>query len=250
MASFVAFICITWRLPEEERGYFLLQKHTESVEAFKRSRSPEDLLKLIVSFWCDSTQIRRCHPTQRWILIRCADPNQYIIGPEYVSPFLGRLQWVIRLAFFADTVRKYEDHELHSRVREGAARWLRQNQTDTVFSWLREILRLARRMSGHINRQGLFNYTIPGGFGYKDEVIKIDDFKLYMQKLEKRLHANFKQLLIFLGLQEDDLPSEGIIDNCLPTTATSSILDSYNTSALEALQHKIATGGRTSLTMY
>ena len=246
MASFIAFVCVTWRLSEEERGYYLTNDQQDSIARFKETRSADSLFSMICAFWCSKVSFHGCHATQRWIMTWCSDEKERLLGPDKVGPFLAGLQWVIRLAFFSEATRHNEPRDVHQKVIEDTAIWLREGTTDSVFAWLRGILRLTRKFGTFWHRQGLFKRTSPAGFGFGAEMVQLEKLKVYIRDLEKDVYNNFDILLQFFDFTEEDLPLDEIRDRCTVTDVAHSIVDSYDDSAFERLQFKILSGGNDS----
>ena len=244
MSSFIYFLCRTWRLSKEDRGYFLRPQHLDAITAFQSFPSTRTIITLINEFWCDDTSVvEGCHATQRWILTWCSDKTEYIFGPQKVTPFLAHLQWVIRISFLSKTVAQDSGDNLPFIIQTGVNRWLTESSISCVFSWYRELLRAASRHSKYQNRTGLVAYTVSDGFGYGRDMVKTERLKIFVQRLEDRAEANFNLLLDFFGFEDKDLPLATIVDDCRNTGAGGCITDAYDTAPLERLQYKVLTGG-------
>jgi len=148
------------------------------------------------------------HPVASFTIIASTNPREVLAKPRDTTRLIAALQWLTRYTVWGHIQLKRaalkDPPPMQVQVEEYTNLWLRESK-QTVFSWMRYIMRLGTSFVMNDEAIGRFTYVGKDAFILDGQKITVSSWRNMVKKLLQELQERFSALCEFVGMEEDEL---------------------------------------------
>lgn len=204
-----------------------------SEEVYQSARKV--LLSVLYSFFCDSIEAptvpnslptegkptapgpQEHHPVASFTILASTSPGEVLAKPGDATRMISALQWLTRYTVWGHIQVKRaglkDPPRMQDEVEEQTKLWLREAK-QTVFSWIRSVMRLGTTFVLTNHAISRFTYVGNDAFIMDGQKITVTAWKKMVKTLMQELRETFSALCEFVGTEEDELElPENIFDH-------------------------------------